>query len=193
VTEAMTLAGLPGLESLPPLAPAPALQTDASEPPPAAAAPGQLWLVAAKAGAFVSTGRGWRWVPRCFIDRLLVRTQLSLGGRSPGTVEPVLSWGDGRAFDAVFVRHLAGGRIAFGLAQARDAGALRATGAEGGSSVAGEARAASILLDRVEGRVRVELDGREVLSARADLAPLGRAFTRLGALPPDHTLDLGTR
>ena len=188
VTEAMMLAGPPGLESLPSLAPLPALQTDGTDPPPSAA-PGQLWVSTAKPGAFVSTGGRWRWVPRCFLDRLLVRRPIALGAPRPGTVEPVLSWGDGKVFDAVFVRHLGGGRVAFGLAQARDSWIFGATGPEGVSSATAAPHALSILLDRVEGRLRVDLDDRAVLSIHADLAPLGRAFTRLGALPPGRPFE----
>ena len=188
VPEAMMLAGPPGLESLPPLAPLPALYTDGTDPPPAAT-PGQLWVPAAKPGAFVSTGGGWRWLPRCFLDRLLVRRPIVLGALRPGTVEPVLSWGDGKVFDAVFVRHLGGGRVAFGLAQARDSWIFGATDPEATRSANAAPHGLSILLDRVEGTVRVDLDGREVLSTHADLAPLGRAFTRLGALPPGRPFE----
>jgi hypothetical protein len=182
VTEAMMLAGPPGLESLPSLAPLPALQTDGTAPPPSALT-GQLW-VSAKPGAFVFTDGLWRWVPRCFLDRLLVRRPIALGDLRPGTLEPVLSWGDGKVFDAVYMRHLGGGRVAFGLAQARDSWIFGATGPEGSLSDTAAPSALSILLDRVEGRLRVDLDGRAVLSLDADLAPLGRSFTRLGALPP---------
>jgi hypothetical protein len=191
VPEAMMLAGPPGLESLPPLAPLPALYTEGTEPPPAAS-PGQLWVPAAKPGVFVSTGGGWRWLPRCFLDRLLVRRPITLGSPRPGTVEPLLSWGDGQVFDAVFVRHLGGRRVAFGLAQARDSWTFGATGPEATGSANAAPHELSILLDRVEGRLRVDLDGREVLSTHADLAPLGRAFTRLGALPPGRPFEPGT-
>jgi hypothetical protein len=185
VPEAMMLAGPPGLESLPSLAPLPALYTEGTDPPPAAA-PGQLWVSAAKPGAFVSTGAGWRWVPRCFVDRLLVRRRITLAALGPGTIEPVLSWGDGKVFDAVFVRHLGGGRVAFGLAQARGTWTLGPTGPQDAASAGAAPRPLAILIDRVEGRLRVDLDGREVLSARADLAPLGRAWTRVGDAPGMH-------
>lgn len=188
VPEAMMLAGLPGLESLPSLAPLPGLYTDGTDPPPAAP-PGQLWVPAAKPGAFVSTGGGWRWVPRCFLDRLLVRRPIKLGAPRPATVEPVLSWGDGKAFDAVYVRHLGGGRVAFGLAQARGSWSFGATGPPCTLSTISRPQALSILLDRVEGRLGVDLDGQAVLSASADLAPLGPAFVRLGALPPGHPFE----
>jgi hypothetical protein len=186
VTEAMMFAGPPGLESLPSLAPLPALQTEGTDPP-ASAVPGQLW-VSAKPGAFVFTDGPLRWVPRCFVDRLLVRHPIALQALRAGTVEPVLSWGDGKIFDAVFVRHLGGGRVAFGLAQARDGDTwtFGATGPEGSWSATTAPHDVSILLDRVEGRLRVDLDGRAVLSIDADLAPLGRSFTRLGALPPER-------
>jgi hypothetical protein len=181
VTEAMMWAGPPGLESLPSLASVPALQTDGPDPPPSAV-PGQLW-VSAKPGAFVSTALGWRWVPRCFLDRLLVRRPIALGSVRPGTVEPVLSWGDGTVFDAVYVRHLGGGRVAFGLAQAREAWTFGPMGREEPFAAAAP-HALAILLDRAGGRLRVDLDDRAVLSIDADLAPLGRSFTRIGALPP---------
>jgi hypothetical protein len=88
-------------------------------------------------------------------------------------------------FDAVFVRHLGGGRMAFGLAQARDSSWIfGATGPEGSFPTTAAPPVLSILLDRVAGRLRVDLDGQEVLSIDADLAPLGRASTRFGALPP---------
>ena len=188
VTEAMMLAGPPGLESLPSLAPLPALQAEGSDPPPTAA-PGQMWVSAAKPGAFVSTGGGWRWVPRCFLDRLLVQRTITLEALRPGTVEPVLSWGDGKAFDAVFVRHHGGGRVAFGLAQARNSWSFGATGPEIVSSATAARHELSVLVDRVEGRLRLDLDGRPVLSTHADLAPLGRAFTLLGALPPGRPFE----
>ncbi len=188
VTEAMLLAGPPGLESLPSLAPLPALQTEGTDPPPAAA-PGQLWVTVGKPGAFLSTGGGWRWVPRCFLDRLLVRRPITLRTPRPGTVEPLLSWGDGKVFDAVFVRHLGGGRLAFGLAQCRDGWAFGGTGPQAASSPTAAPHALSILLDRVEGRLRVDLDGRAVLSTHAELAPLGRGFTLVGALPPGRPFE----
>jgi hypothetical protein len=180
IPEAMTLAGPPGLESLPSLAPLPALYTEGTDPPPLAA-PGQLWVSAVKPGAFVSTAAGWRWVPRCFVDRLLVQRPITLALRGPGTIEPVLSWGDGKASDAVFVRHLGGGRVAFGLAQSRSSWDLGPTGSD--VPVGAAPHSLAILVDRVEGRLRVDLDGREVLSTRADLAPLGPAWTKVGSAP----------
>jgi hypothetical protein len=132
----------------------------------------------------VFTGGAWRWVPRCFVDRLLVHRPITLGALKAGTIEPVLSWGDGKVFDAVFVRHLGAGRVAFGLAQARDSWTLGPTGSEGSLSATAAPHDVSLLIDRVEGRLRVDLDGRAVLSIDADLAPLGRSSTRLGALPP---------
>jgi hypothetical protein len=184
----MTVAGPPGLESLPPLVPLPALYTSGADAP-AGAVTGQLWVSALKPGAAVFTGGGWRWIPRCFLDRLEARRRIAFAAAKPGTIEPILSWGDGRAFDSVFVRHVGGGRVAFGLAQSRGSWSFGARGQGDALAPGAAAHLVVIRLDRVADLVRVEVDGREVFSARADLAPIGEAWTRLGAGPRERPLQ----
>jgi hypothetical protein len=188
IPEEMTVAGPPGLESLPPLVPLPALYTSGADAP-AGAVTGQLWVSALKPGAAVFTGGGWRWIPRCFLDRLEARRRIAFAAAKPGTIEPILSWGDGRAFDSVFVRHVGGGRVAFGLAQSRGSWSFGARGQGDALAPGAAAHLVVIRLDRVADLVRVEVDGREVFSARADLAPIGEAWTRLGAGPRERPLQ----
>jgi hypothetical protein len=62
--EAMLAAGEPGLDSLPPIAPGPAVHTAADAPPPSSPVLGQLWVKDGKRGAYLWTGDRWRWIPR---------------------------------------------------------------------------------------------------------------------------------
>ncbi len=180
VTAAMMRAARPGLESLPPIRPLPALYTEEAEP--VSAAQGQLWVSATVPGARILGPDGWRWVMRDYLDRLVAKRTVTFVKRSLGESEPLLSWGDGRSFNAINVRHLGRDRLALGFAQADEAWRPLAVG----PAVAAEYSSKRLLvmsIDRVAGRVQVELDRRVVLDARADLAPLGRAWTRCGAAP----------
>jgi hypothetical protein len=186
IPEAMWRAGPPGLESLPPIAPAPALLARTSEERPATPAAGQLWLVAGRPGAYLFTGTAWRWIPRGSVDR--VRLEWSLAAAPAGRVEPVLVSGDASVADAVVVRHLGGGRVAFALARW-----------SGGWSFGPEGKAVrpargwpvsiAVTLDRPGRLAVVTLEGRETLRASADLHPLAGDRLLVGRTPRGVTLD----
>jgi hypothetical protein len=177
VPEAMLQAGPPGLESLPPVADAPATVFDESDRAPGPASPGQLRVRAATSGAEIFTGTGWRWIPRAFVDA--VRATGPVGPRSAGW-SPFLVSGGLEGADGVFARR-EGGRLVLRLA--RWDGAWR-TRSEGVADGAGPGAVASVALDRAAGVATAAVGGRTVLSARAELLPLGLARLRLGTLPP---------
>lgn len=188
--EPMLWAGRPGLESLPPIAPLGAIHTDAKDDGPAAPAVGQLWIPATTRGAYLWTGAMWRWIPRSYVDRLRVERRVNLGERAADEVEPVVVTGEEDQADAVYVRRLPGGRVAFGLARWRGSWSLGPAGAP----VAwrpGESRTLSAVIDRVEGLVRVDLDGHVVLEAPSDLAPLDRERITVGRTPEGMALGAG--
>jgi hypothetical protein len=177
VPEAMLQAGPPGLESLPPVADAPAIVFDDADPAPGPAGPGQLRVRAATSGAEVFTGTGWRWIPRAFVDAVRATRPVEPG--SAGW-SPLLVSGGLEGADGVFARR-EGGRLVLRLA--RWDGAWR-TRSEGVADGARPGAVASVALDRAAGVATAGVDGRTVLSATAELLPLALPRLRLGALPP---------
>ncbi|HEY7513034.1 MAG TPA: hypothetical protein VIC87_01070, partial [Vicinamibacteria bacterium] len=81
-------------------------------------------------------------------------------------------------------------RAAVGLARWRGAWELGPTGAPF-PAPPGRARDLVALLDRATGDVVVEVDGKEVLRTRADLAPIDRSLIALGRSPEGLTLGRG--
>ena len=199
IPEAMIFAGPPGLESLPPLLPLPAVHTETPDEKPVAPGPGLLWIPAGKEGAYLFVGPEWRWIPRAYVDRAGVENRVTFAVLPAGTVEPVLVSGRPGAADAVYLRHLGAGRVALGLARSRAQPSASPRGAwELGSTglplalEPGRARALRVVLDRAAGEVTAHLDDREVLRVRADLAPLDRALITLGRSPEGLSLGRGT-
>jgi hypothetical protein len=190
VPEQMMWAGRPGLESLPPISVRPAVHTDSALEMPPSPAPGLLWVPAGREGSYLYTGAEWRWIPRTFLDRVSVRRKVDFAPLPGGTVEPLVSSGDPEAADAVYVRRIGADRAAVGLARWRGAWELGPTGAPF-PAPPGRARDLVALLDRATGDVVVEVDGKEVLRTRADLAPIDRSLIALGRSPEGLTLGRG--
>jgi hypothetical protein len=201
IPEPMVWAGRPGLESLPSVAPLPALYTETAEEAPDAPAAGRLWIPAGKEGAYLFAGAEWRWIPRAFVDRVGVDGSISFAASPAGTVEPVVASGHPEGADAVYVRYLGGGRAALGLTRWR--ARPRPTEPPGGawelgptgtpfSLDLGHARPLQVVLDRAAGEVTAHLDGREALRVRADLAPLDRSLIAVGRSPEGLILGRGT-
>ncbi|PYQ24241.1 MAG: hypothetical protein DMF79_02185 [Acidobacteria bacterium] len=188
VTDTMMLAGRPGLESLPRIEALPALYTESAQAAPAGAVPGQLWAPAGKDGAYLFTGTEWRWVPRYFLDRVQVDRRVTFGNAPPGSTEPLLTWGAGQRLDAVYVRPVGPGRVAFGLARWSGAWELGVPGSPVATRALQDVR---VTVDRVAGQVTVALGGREALRARADLAPILRSAILVGQSPPALSLGRG--
>jgi hypothetical protein len=190
IPEPMIWAGRPGLESLPPLAARPAILTESARDSPADPAAGMLWVPVGREGAYVHTGSEWRWIPRSFVDRVRLRAAIEFAALPAGAVEPLLSTGDRNGADAVYVRGLGGDRAAVGLARWRGSWDLGKAG-EPFAARAGREGALDVVLDRPAGDVVVELDGREVLRARADLVPIDRGLVAVGKSPEGLTLGRG--
>ncbi len=174
-------AAVPGLEALPPISTLPALYTDAGAPPPTRPALGQLWVPAEKEGAYIRGRSGWRWIPRQAVDRVLFWRSLSFARLAEGSIEPIASSGDDHAADTVFVRHLAGGWLAFGCARWNRSWHLGAIGPA--QPPADRLRDLRVTLDRPAALVTVELDGSPVLRAQVELLPLARAGLQVGQTP----------
>ena len=189
IPEDMVRAGPPGLEALPPVAGTPAIHTDAADPPPAGAKPGQLWVPAPKDGAYLFTGSTWRWVPQRFLDRVRFDRTVAFAQVTGAAPEPLVAWSDGEVADAVFVRHLDGGRVAFGLAHWRGRWDLDPLGAP--VDVASSEHALRVVVDRAEGHVSVSLDGRIAFESRGAVAPLWRSGLFVGQSPPGTPLGRG--
>jgi hypothetical protein len=190
IPEPMLWAGRPGLESLPPLAPLPAVHTDSAGEKPNDPVPGLLWIPAGKEGANVYTGSEWRWIPRAFVDRVRVERSVDFAPLPAGAVEPLVSSGDREAADAVYVRRLGGDRAAVGLARWRGAWELRMAG-EPFAVRPGHPLALGVVLDRASGDVIVRLDSRDVLRSHAELAPIDRGLIAVGRSPEGLTLGQG--
>ncbi len=192
IPEPMLWAGRPGLESLPSLAPLPAVLTDTAQEDdrPPSPPPGLLWIPVPKEGAYLWTGAEWRWIPRVYVDRVRVDRSIAFAVLPPGTVEPLVVSGDSDGADAVFVRHLGGGRAAPGLAHWRGAWKLDPPGDS--FPVAPErTRRLDIVLDRAGGAVSVRLDGRDAFRGSADLAPIDRSLVVVGRSPEGLILGRG--
>lgn len=183
--QTMLDAAPPGLDRLPPIAETPAVLSE-REPP--SVAPGQLWMAPAREGVRIFDGAAWLWIPRYFVDRARVVREIRFAPAAAGIVEPVLVSGE-PAHDAVFVRHLGAGSLAFGLAQWRGAWELGTVGPAVVRSMG--LQALQVTLDRPAGVAIVALDGREVLRARAELGPIARSEMRLGRSPEDRPLGTG--
>lgn len=191
IPEPMTWAGRPGLESLPSLAPLPAVYTDAVDEKPVSPAPGLLWIPAGKEGAYLFAGAEWRWIPRAFVDRVGVDRSVTFAVQPVGAVEPLVASGRPEGADAVYVRHMGSGRAALGLARWRGAWELGSPGVPF-SLDPGRARPLRVVLDRAAASVTAQVEGREVLRTQADLAPLDRALIAVGRSPEGLTLGRGT-
>ncbi|HXB57631.1 MAG TPA: hypothetical protein VN461_22915, partial [Vicinamibacteria bacterium] len=176
----------PGLEALPPIAAAPALLTETDTPPPAPVM-GQLWVPASREGAYLFAGPDWRWIPIYSLDRVRLDRQVIFSALPAGSVEPILVWGGEAATSGIFARHLGGSRVAFGLAAWRGAWELGPAG-PAVDAFPGRPQALSLLLDRPAGSALVLLREREVLRARAELAPIVRARLAVGDSPAGMTL-----
>jgi hypothetical protein len=166
-----------GAAPLPDIAALPTLWSEARTPP-EAAPPGRLWASAARDGALLGDGAGWRWIARHAFDRVVV------GGLLPTPVaighdEPLLSSGDAAQADVVSVRKADPGHFSFAYGRWPGARATR------GNAIAVPPGPIpmEIVLDRAEGRVGVTLGGRSVLDARADLLPIEHAGLFVGRLP----------
>jgi hypothetical protein len=188
--EQMMWAGRPGLESLPPLSSLPAVHTESALEMPASPTPGLLWIPAGKEGSYLYAGTEWRWIPRTFVDRVSVRRKADFAPLGAGAVEPLVSSGDKEAADAIYVRRLGADRAAAGLARWRGAWELGPTGPPF-PMPAGRPRDLFVVLDRANGDVMLEIDGKEVLRTRADLAPIDRSLIALGRSPEGLTLGRG--
>jgi len=188
LSEAMITANPPGLESLPPIAPLPALVTERREEHPSSAARGQLHVIAGRRGAYLFTGDSWRWIPTDFVDRVRLDRLIRPPESSSAPAEPLLVSGDVSGADAVIVRPRGGGRVAFALARWQDGWSILA---EGPAVHVGAAHPASVsvVLDRVAHEVTVELARRRVLDASVDLLPLECDRIRLGSAPPGLDVD----
>jgi hypothetical protein len=190
IPEAMIWAGRPGLESLPTIAALPAVYTGSSRNEPDSPVPGLLWVPSGKDGAYLHTGKEWRWIPRAFVDRARLRTTIDFVPLPAGTVEPLVSSGDRDGADAVYVRGVGGDRVAVGLARWRGAWEMGPVGTPF-SVRAGRSSELDLLLDRPAGDVVVALDGREVLRTRADLVPIDRALISAARSPEGLLLGRG--
>jgi hypothetical protein len=157
---------------------------------PASPVPGLLWIPAGREGSYLYSGAEWRWIPRTFVDRVRVRRTVEFGSRPAGTVEPLVSSGDEAAADVIYGRRLGADRAAVGLARWRGSWDLGPTG-EPFTAAAGRPRDVSVVLDRASGDVGVEVEGKEVLRTRADLAPIDRSLIVLGRSPEGLTLGRG--
>jgi hypothetical protein len=191
VPEPMIWAGRPGLESLPPLSPLPAVHTDSPQEKPTDPAPGLLWIPGGKEGAYVHTGTEWRWIPRAYVDRVRVRRTVDFARLPAGAIEPLVSSGDKEAAEAVYVRHMGGERAGLGLARWRGAWELGPAG-EAFAARPGSPKSLDLVLDRVAGDVVVRLDDREVLRTKVEIAPIDRALVAVGRSPEGIPLGRGT-
>jgi hypothetical protein len=144
---------------------------------------------AAKDGAYLFTGTEWRWVPRYFLDRVRVDRRVTFGATPAGAVEPLVAWGGGEAADAVYVRHVAPGRVAIGLARWRGEWTFGSPGAP--VSVAGPL-ALGVTVDRASGHVAVDLDRREAFATQADLVAIPRSSFVVGRSPAGRPLGSGS-
>jgi hypothetical protein len=176
VSESMEWALPPG-RPLPDLTAEPTVLADEHEPPPAAEA-GRQWASAAREGVFVFDGARWRFVARYFLDRVSVTRTVALAGAGDAG-RPILSSGGPEAADVLEVRSSAGGQVVVAYRRWPDGPSL------GGPAlpVSGSSAVVAVLLDRPEGRVRVTLDGRTALEARADLLPLEKSRIVVGRFP----------
>ncbi len=177
IPEAMSQAGPPGLESLPPIARAPASVVEHREERPPGAL-GQLRVVAGRRGADILTRSGWRWIPLPAAERVWLDRRVSLTAND--LWQPLLVSGNASAADAVLVRRRAAGRCSVALA--RWDGRWSVT-AEGTSTPLGQGNVA-VTLDRVHGVAIATVDGREVLRAVAPLMPLRGEGLHVGRMPP---------
>jgi hypothetical protein len=183
IPEDMWLAGPPGLESLPPIGPEPAMLTASRTPPPDAGAAGRLWAVAGRRGAWISTDGGWRWIPSTTVDSVALEPRLeSLPATRAGDVVPVLVSGDAEGADGVVVRRLGGRRAAVAVAQWDGQWTLGDSSAPLDEADLTEGRL-RVVLDRPDREVVVSLDGREILQARAELRPLRPDRLLIGRTP----------
>jgi hypothetical protein len=183
IPEDMWLAGPPGLESLPPIAPAPAILTASRGDAPTAAAPGRLWAIAGRRGAFIRTEQGWRWIPTATLERVVLEHRVARLPQERGDVVPLLVSGAGDGADAVVLRRFDGESAVVALARWDDPWTLRA---EGTPLPVGDLEEAvvRVVLDRRDQTVLASLDGREVFRARADLQPLRPEDLLIGRPPP---------
>jgi hypothetical protein len=187
LTQGMLWAAPPGLETLPPIAAAPALLTETTDPPPAAPVLGQLWVPASREGAYLFADPSWRWIPVYFLDRVRVDRKAIFSALPPGSVEPILVAGDEAAASGVFARHLGGARVAFGVALWRGTWETGPTG-PAVDALPGLPQTLSVTLDRPAGSVFVLLGGCDVLRAKVELAPILRAGLVVGESPAGMTL-----
>ena len=187
LTQGMLWAAPPGIEALPPIAAAPALLTETADTPPPAPVLGELWVPATIEGAYLFADPDWRWIPIYFLDRVRLERKVVFSLLPAGSVEPIFVSGDEAAASGVFARHLGGSRVAFGLAGWRGAWELGSTGPPV-DALPGRPQALSVTFDRPAGSVLVLLGGREVLRARAELAPILRAALAVGESPAGMTL-----
>jgi hypothetical protein len=183
IPEDMWLAGPPGLESLPSMAPEPAILTPSRTPPPDTGTPGRLWVAAGRRGASILTDGGWRWIPAETVDAVVLRRPAERLRRDDEEVTaPILVSGDGESAEGVILRRGAeGDSVVF----ARWDGTW--TPAEIGLPVDlgnGADATLRVVLDRRSREVAAWLGGREILRARAELGPLRPQWLFVGRMPP---------
>ena len=182
IPEAMWLAGPPGLESLPPIAPA-AVLTASKDTPPNGPTLGRLWAIAGRRGAYIFAAEGWRWIPTASLERVVLEHRVGeLPLASTGDIVPIVVSGDAEGADAVVVRRLDDRRVAVGLARWDGAWTL---GAESPplSMVDVASGTLRVVLDRRDQTVVVAVDDREVFRTRAELQPLRPDGLLIGRTP----------
>jgi hypothetical protein len=182
IPEAMWLAGPPGLEALPPIAPSPVILTASKKAPPDAGTPGQLWAVAGQRGASIFTGEGWRWIPTASFERVTLEHRIGEQALGLKDTAPVLVSGNGDGADAIVVRPLDRQRVAIALARWDGSWTVHVEGAPIARSKLAEG-AVRVVLDRPARLVRVTLDGEELLRAGVELAPLRAERMHVGRVP----------
>jgi hypothetical protein len=179
--EAMWLAGPPGLESLPPILPAPAIVRERRDEE-AGATVGQTRLVAGRAGADLFTSSGWRWIPLPFVERAFYSGRIS--PRADAEWRPLLAWGDTVTTEALLLRGASDRHRRLALAAWTGSWSVDETAASDG----GEGRF-DVSIDRPGRTLTVDLDGHRVLSSSRELPPLSGARLYVGELPPGVRLE----
>jgi hypothetical protein len=182
IPQAMIVAGPPGLASLPPIAPTPAVLAGARQDLPRAAPRGGLGIVAGRPGAWLFDGAAWRWIPRAFVERVRLQRPIAPAVGTAGDPVPILVSGDASGADAVVARRVGGGRVAFATARWNGAWSLGPSG-PAVRPAADPAAALTVTLDRPARSVVVAMDGREVLRASVDLLPLACDRLLVGSSP----------